>query len=392
PTARTRAFAADADGTIWAEGAGLLLLERLADARRNGHRVLALIRGSAVNQDGTSNGLSAPNGLAQQRVVRQALADAGLSGQDVDVVEAHGTGTPLGDPIEANALLATYGQDHPPEQPLRLGSLKSTIGHTQAAAGAASTVKMIMAMRHGVLPKTLHVTAPSDKVDWSTGAVRVLAEAAEWPRLGRPRRAAGSSFGISGTNAHLILEDPPAATSPDASPADAVPATAPSGPAGPRGAAHREAGGSGLPATLWPVSAKSGSALRAQAERLLAAAAELEPGGGGGGPADLGWSLAPTRGAFRHRAVVLGADRHELTRGLRQLADGAPDPKVVQDVAAGGPLAVLFTGQGAEREGMGRALYAAFPAYARAYDEVRAHLEFPALPLDQTGHAQRALV
>ncbi len=340
PDGRCKSFAAAADGTGFSEGAGLLVLERLSEAQRNGHRVWATIRGSAVNQDGASNGLTAPNGPSQERVIRQALANAGLKPADVDAVEAHGTGTALGDPIEAGALIAAYGQDR--EQPLRLGSVKSNIGHTQAAAGVAGVIKMVMAMREGVLPQTLHLGQPSPKVDWEAGAVELLAEPQPWQPNGRPRRAGVSSFGISGTNAHLILEEAPGEGCATGDPAELQPASF----AGP------------IPMTL---SAKTVPALRESAVRL-AAQLEADPGLD---PADVAHSLLRTRPSFERRAVVLGADRDRLLSGLAALAAGEEDAALIEGQARGECEPVfLFPGQGSQWQGMGIELAEGSTAFA----------------------------
>ncbi|MBQ1160907.1 type I polyketide synthase, partial [Streptomyces sp. A73] len=332
PDGRSKAFSAHADGMTMSEGVGILLLERLSDARRNGHQVLAVIRGSAINQDGTSNGLTAPNGPAQQRVITEALADARLTAADVDTVEAHGTGTTLGDPIEAQALLATYGRERPEGRPLWLGSVKSNIGHTQMAAGAAGVIKMVLAMRHGTLPASLHLSEPTPEVDWSSGAVELLTEPRDWPRGEGPRRAGVSSFGISGTNAHLILEE--AAEAEPSSPAHL--GSPPSGHTSEQAAE----------VVPWVLSGRTADALRGQARRLADwLATDPAPGPDA---QDVGWSLATTRSVFEQRAVALGKDGEELLAGVRALAAGEPHPDVVTsgERPGDGGLVWLFSGQG----------------------------------------------
>ncbi|WP_455431633.1 SDR family NAD(P)-dependent oxidoreductase, partial [Streptomyces fagopyri] len=406
PDGRCKAFSADADGAGWAEGVGLLLLERLSDARRSGHPVLATVAGTAVNQDGASNGLTAPNGPAQQRVIRQALSSAGLTPADIDAVEAHGTGTKLGDPIEAQALLAAYGQDRPADRPLWLGALKSNIGHTQAASGVAGIIKMVMAMRHGVLPRTLHAENPSPHIDWSSGAVRLLDQERDWTRGDAPRRAGVSSFGVSGTNAHVILQDPePAdAARPEAAqppightgtdnPADTTPAQAPTATAT-----------APAPVVPWLLSARGTTALREQARRLLD---HLTPPHDAH-PADIALSLARGRTAFEDRAAVVADDPASFTEALTALAEGREHPLLSVDRARTGKVAFLFSGQGAQQPGTGRGLYARHDAFADALDAVCAHmdrhLEHPlrdilfapagtpeAALLDQTAYTQAGL-
>ncbi|MDH6439133.1 acyl transferase domain-containing protein/acyl-CoA synthetase (AMP-forming)/AMP-acid ligase II/acyl carrier protein [Streptomyces sp. SAI-144] len=343
---RCRSFADGADGTAWAEGVGLVLLEKLSDARRNGHPVLAVLRGSAVNQDGASNGLTAPNGEAQRELIRLALADAGLRTADVDAVEGHGTGTTLGDPIEAGALLATYGRDRDPDDPVWLGSVKSNFGHTQAAAGVAGVIKMVEAMHHGELPRSLYADQPSSHVDWSDGAVRLLDRARPWPQRDRPRRAAVSSFGIGGTNAHVIIEEPEEA--------EEEPRNVRSG--GPR------------TAVPWLVSGSDEAGLRAHARELATALAGVE---GDAAVLDVAYSLATTRTPLQRRAAVLATDAGGLLAGLRELADGADSPALRKGTARGtSKVALLCAGQGAQRTGMGQEMAAAFPTFAKAFTEL----------------------
>ncbi|MFC3999001.1 beta-ketoacyl synthase N-terminal-like domain-containing protein [Nocardiopsis sediminis] len=391
PDGRCKPFAAGADGTAWAEGVGVLVLERLSDARRNGRRILALVRGSAINQDGASNGLTAPNGPSQESVIRQALAGAGLAAADVDAVEAHGTGTALGDPIEATALIAAYGRARDAERPLRLGSLKSNIGHAQAAAGVGGVIKMVQALRNDLLPATLHVDEPTPHVDWSGGSVELLREEVPWRRGDRPRCAGVSSFGISGTNAHVLIEEAPVAAaagparppttaegrSGGATPAGDHPDPAPAGdgaavPAVPEASPPVEPPEDGDGVLPWVISARSEAALREQAARLHRAVSAAP----GIGDADVGRALAVSRSALEHRAVVLASDRAGFIGGLDALARGVPAAGVVTAEPSDGARSsarrdpvFVFPGQGSQWAGMAAELAAESPVFRDALAE-----------------------
>ncbi|MFD4628505.1 type I polyketide synthase [Streptomyces sp. NPDC058284] len=354
PDGRCKPFAAAADGMGLGEGVGLVLLERLGDAQRNGHPVLAVIRGSAVNQDGAGYGLAAPNGPSQQQVIRAALADARLAPDQVDAVEAHGTGTPIGDAIEVQALLATYGAGRSADRPLWLGSVKSNTGHTQGAAGSAAVIKMVQALRHGTLPPTLHVDRPTPLAAWKKGGVQLLTEAVDWPRRTEPRRVGISAFATSGTNAHLILEEPPA----PAEPAQDAP-TDPAAPA--------------RPPVVWPLSARTPQALRAQADALVTHLSAVDPTPS---PAEVAYALAGTRSPMEHRAVLTGADPAELLAATRALAAGDDHPALVRTSPDDSPTAPEkavwhFDGGPSPDAEAGADLYAAFPAFATAFDEAR---------------------
>ncbi|MGH3164487.1 MAG: type I polyketide synthase, partial [Trebonia sp.] len=379
PDGRCKPFAAGADGTSFAEGAGVLVAERLSDARRLGHPVLAVVKGSALSQDGaTSNGLTAPSTHGQIQAIRAALRDAGLNAGHVDAVEAHGTGTVVGDPIEANALIETYGQSRRTDDPVWVGSVKSNIGHTQCASGAAGVIKMVLAMRYGQLPGTLHIDRPTPRVDWNRGAVALLTAPMPWPERGRPRRAGVSSFGISGTNAHVILEEAP------------VPARRRAGATTASRARSLGRVPSAVPILL---SAKSEPALRDQARRL---AGHPECGTAGAGLADLGRALATTRGVFDHRAVII-APRHEgLLPQLRAVAGGKAALGIVVGRAGNpGQVAYVFPGQGAQWPGMATALLAEFPVFAKQLadcdDALAPYADWSLMRLLRRGPDQAAL-
>ncbi|MFC9894666.1 type I polyketide synthase [Nocardia sp. NPDC127579] len=358
PDGRCKSYSSNADGTAWGEGAGILVLERLSDARRLAHPVLAVVRGSAVNADGASNGITAPRGLAQRRVIESALADAGVEPAEVDVVEGHGTGTVLGDPVEVRALQETYGRARCGAPPLLLGSVKSNMGHTQSAAGVAGLIKMVQTLRHGVVPPTLHVDTPTPHADWSAETMCLTTRAQPLSDGERPHRGAVSSFGISGTNAHVIVEE--------AGPGSELAVTGP------------VSGGGEFGAVPWVLSAKTSDALCGQAARLLARCT-ADPKGD---PVDIGHALATTRTTFEHRAVVLGASPDRLLDGLAALRDGRHSATVVRAVGAiRGRVALLIPGQGTQRAGMGRQLYRRYGVFAETFDRVcdafAAHLEHP---------------
>ncbi|MEU5431149.1 type I polyketide synthase [Streptomyces olivoreticuli] len=369
---RCKPFAAAADGMGMAEGAALVLLERLGDAQANGHPVLAVIRGSALNQDGAAYGLAAPNGPSQQHVIRAALADARLTPDQIDAVEAHGTGTPIGDAIEAQALIAAYGAHRPREQPLWLGSVKSNTGHTQGAAGTAALIKMVKALQHGTLPPTLHVDRPTPLAMWKKGAVRLLTDAVDWPRHDRPRRAGISAFATSGTNAHLIIEEPPA---PAGAAAHTVPSARP---------------------VAWPLSARTPEALRAQAKALVAHLAAADPAPA---PAEVGYSLAATRTPFEHRAVLVGTEHHRLLAAAEALAAGGDHPGLALSAPDGTPKKVTWRFGAEAPASLGVDLRTHIPVFAAAFDEVCALLDthladpLPPSPLDspRPGHLQPLL-
>ncbi|NNH68848.1 type I polyketide synthase [Nocardia uniformis] len=377
PDGICKPYATAADGTAWSEGVGLVVLERLSDARRHGHPVLAVVRGSAVNSDGASNGLTAPNGQAQQRVIRRALVAAGLSAAEIDVIEGHGTGTTLGDPIEAQALLATYGRHRALERPVWLGSIKSNIGHTQSAAGAAGLIKMIMAMRHGVVPATLHVDRPSEHIDWSAGQLRLATESVPWPETGNPRRAAISAFGFSGTNAHVVVEYDTAGYDSEQRDFKTATGTAAEDITETARADSTVADSSRLPTYPVVVSARGAAALREQSARLVAtigienAAAIV----------DLGYASVTTRAVFDHRAVLIAGETERLRAAAEAVAQGAGSSDAVVGAVSSGRLGVLLPGQGSQRPGTGRQLYELFPAFAAAFDELCAafdpHLDRP---------------